>query len=394
MSTQIPISIDDILQSTAIGSLDKAIGNNLYGINHEQLPSAVPGNRERQGFLFFVRPQLNLQLDNIRNIRKFMPLAADRSADGKKDGNTTIHRFIRTTLDPRLMVGYNFGHNPEGSPKHIIDPISCPLTNNKMAFIPVLTNNLTNSSGWPDPIVPMFTSKQGRYNEAVSFVDGKVDNYEQYTIDCTFRNTIMDPILYMFYIWNHYASYVFEGKCVPYPDFIVDNRIDYNTRLFRVRLDRNHYRVTKIFSTGPAIPVGSSVGQFADLNIDETFSSANKDITIRFQCGGFELFDDILIYEFNKIVEMFNSDMKDDRRGFNMILIPRSISRLFQHRAYPRINPSNHVMEWWVERSLFDIRTQAFLQTLAQSDIDQIEEATKNDTTNTIIQGDIEDTEG
>lgn len=368
MQTQIPISIDDILQSTAVGSIDKAITNNLYGINHEQLPSAVPSSKERQGYLFLVRPQLNLQLDNIRNSRKFMPLATDQSSVSDRDGNqlirdgsTTIHRFVRTTLDPRLMAGYKIG-------QRTFNPLKCPLVNNEMAFIPILTNNVITSSGWPDLTIPLFTSKQGLFNESVSFADGLVEHYEQGTIDCTFRNTISDPILYMFYIWTLYMSYVFKGKFVPYLDFITNNRIDYNTRLFRIRMDRNRYKVTKIMSTGPALPMAASVGEFGDLNIDQIFSEANKDITIRFQYTGFEIFDDILILEFNKIVEMFKSDMKDGNRQNKMIIVPRSISYMFQHRAYPRINPENHVMEWWVDRSLFESRTLAFLKSLAYTD--------------------------
>jgi len=154
--------------------------------------------------------------------------------------------------------------------------------------------------------------------------------------------------------------------------------IDYNTRLYRVRLDRNRYKVSKIMSTGPAIPIASSVGQFGDLNMDETFSSANKDISMRFQCQGFEIFDDILIYEFNQTVQMFKSEMKNENRDSTMILVPRSISYIFQHRAYPRINPDNHVMEWWVDRNLFNIRTQAFLQSLGQADDDAIQSAINN----------------
>lgn len=355
MTTQYRISIDDIFQSTPIGSIDKAIGNNLYGFNHDQTPSAVPGNKEHQGYVFFVRPQLNLQLDNIRNTRKLMPLASDSS-------NLSIHRFIRTTLDPRLMYGYNF--------KNISVPaIECPLTNNEMAFIPVLTNNLLRSSGWPDPIVPMFTSRAGRYNESVSMIDGLVENYETYTLDMMFRNTMMDPILYMFYIWSLYGSYVFQGKMLPYPDFITENRIDYNTRIFRIRLDKTKSKVTKIMSTGPAIPMASSVGQYGDFNIEEPINDQNKDITIRFQCTGFEIFDDILIYEFNKIVQMFKVGMRDEFRDQIMVLIPRQISYMFQHRAYPRINPNTHAMEWWVDKTLFDIRTLSFIQTLQASSI-------------------------
>lgn len=352
---QSKISIDDILQSTAIGSIDKAVGNNLYGFNHNQTSSAIPANREQQGFVFFVRPQLNLQHDNIANSRKFMPLASDVS-------DTTIHRFVRTTLDPRLMTGYKFGNN-------VIPPIESPLTNNAMAFIPVLTNNALTVSGWPDPVVPIWESKAGRYNESYAQVDGMVENFSQFTIDVTFRNTIADPILYMFYIWTLYTQYVFSGKFVPYPDFITDNRMDYNTRIYRVRLDRNRQKVTKIISTGPAIPVASSVGQFGDMNFEEVLSLSTKDIAIRFQCGGIEIFDDILVFEFNETVRIFQPMMGDDARDGSMVLIPRSLSHVFQHRAYPRINPSNHNMEWWVEQDLFDIRTRAFLETLNSSEL-------------------------
>ena len=64
-------SLDDYFQSTPIGSVDKAIGNNLFGINHRQIPGLVPSNKDIYGFTFFTRPQLNLQTDNIRNERRF-----------------------------------------------------------------------------------------------------------------------------------------------------------------------------------------------------------------------------------------------------------------------------------------------------------------------------------
>ena len=47
-----------------------------------------------------------------------------------------------------------------------------------------------------------------------------------------------------------------------------------------------------------------------------------------------------------------------------MVLVPRTLSHIFQHRAYPRINPNNHVMEWWVESALFDTRSRVFLDSL------------------------------
>jgi hypothetical protein len=45
------------------------------------------------------------------------------------------------------------------------------------------------------------------------------------------RNTRGDPIVYLFYVWAFYQSLVFQGLMVPYPDYIVHNRLDYNTRI-------------------------------------------------------------------------------------------------------------------------------------------------------------------
>lgn len=91
--TIVPYSLDDYFQTTSIGSLDKAIGNNLYGINHRQTPGLVPSNKDTYGLTFFVRPQLNMQSDNIRNMRIFSPLLSSNPL--------TMQRFVRTTLDPR-----------------------------------------------------------------------------------------------------------------------------------------------------------------------------------------------------------------------------------------------------------------------------------------------------
>ncbi len=163
-------------------------------------------------------------------------------------------------------------------------------------------------------------------------------------------------------------SYVFSGKAVPYPDFLIHNRLDYTSRIFRIRLDRNRQRVTKVISTGPVFPISSSVGQFGDMDASEVFQSSSKEITVRLRAQGFEIFDEILIHEFNTIVQMFKVAMRKENRENLMVLIPRSLNYIFQHRAYPRINPDTHVMEWWVDRDLFNQRSLAFLKSLGEEE--------------------------
>lgn len=344
--TIVPYSLDDYFQTTSIGSLDKAIGNNLYGINHRQTPGLVPSNKDTYGLTFFVRPQLNMQSDNIRNMRIFSPLLSSNPL--------TMQRFVRTTLDPRQMVGYkldNFFNVPA---------IDCPVMDNNMAFIPILTNGLNSISGWPDITVPQFTTEPGLYNESWSIVDGVAVYRETFDIDASFRNIKGDPILYMFYIWLHYQAAVFEGKLVPYLDMITENEIDYNTRIFRLVLDKEKKYVTKIAATGPCYPISVPTGSFFDYNNEKPYNDQNKDITIRFRCMGVDFFDDILIKEFNDTVVIFNPAMSDNLRATEMRKVPKELSALFNHRCYPRINPNNNELEWWTPAYIYDARGTAF----------------------------------
>lgn len=344
--TVVPFSLDEYFQTQPVGSLDKAIGNNLYGINHMQVPGMVPMNKDQYGLTFFTRPQLNMQPDNIRNQRIFYPLLTKEAR--------SIQRFVRTTLDPRLQIGYRFLNKS-------IPAISSPLVDPTQAFIPVLTNNLTSISGWPDIVAPVFTSDPGLYNEAIAMVDGKTTNYEVFDIEANFRNTRGDPIVYLFYIWLHYASNVFEGLLVPYMDMIVENEIDYNTRIYRLVLDQQRNIVTKIAATGAAFPVQVPTASFFDFNNEKPFNDQNKDIPVRFKCMGAIYNDDILVHEFNETTCIFNPLMRDAYREKELIRIGRADKGVYNNRGYPRINPTTYELEWWVSRDVYNNRSLAFL---------------------------------
>lgn len=332
------ISLDDYFSMLPIGSIKRSIGNNLKGINHRQTASVVPSNKDHQGFTFFVRPQLNFQSDNLRNQRKFYPLL------NKLD--TSIQRYVRCMLDPRVMEGYGAG--PILTP-----PLPCPYVDNHMAFIPPMTNYIKKISGWEDISAPTFTSKAGLAGEEFVMVDGLCDMFKGFDMDVVFRNTRGDPILSMFYFWTRYASNVLLDVMSPYPDAIVDNWIDYNTRAFRLVLDIDKVTVTKIASTGPLIPVGVNIAQFFDFDSETPYSEATDEITIRFRGIGQFYFDEILIKEFNDIVCIFNQSMVNGRREQALMKIPMDMLSMFNYRGYPRINPNNYELEWWVPTDMF-----------------------------------------
>ena len=71
------------------------------------------------------------------------------------------------------------------------------------------------------------------------------------------------------------------------------------------------------------------------------------------------------MYEFNKVVAIFNPDMADD--GSNnppylsrMIPLYPSELHLFNNRGYPRINPDTMELQWYVYPDEYDTILSAF----------------------------------
>lgn len=357
-------SLDSILENLPIGSVERAIGNNLYGINYRQTGNAVPRSKDGYGFAFFTRPQLNLSALNITNYRGFYNLLTKN--------NASYQMYTRLMLDPRL--GYN--------QKRV-----CPFVDEQNPFISALTNNLVSMSGWPDMTVPIYTSESGLYGQEHSFVDGAINNYEAFDIDATFRNTRGNPLLYFFYIWIKYQSLVFEGILNPYFDMISENEIDYNTRIYRVITDPTKRYVTQIGCSGASFPVNVPTGNLFDLNTDTPFNTRNAELNIRFRCMGFMAFEDIIKYWFNQTVAMFNPSMRKvfdydlandgesalredpsfvyEISGSDYVKVPYVLSLAAEldgvdsnyltvnHRAVPYINLHTNELEWWVSRARF-----------------------------------------
>ncbi len=347
MADILDMSLDDLYTSLNIGSIERASANNLYGINHRLIPGVVPSNKDRYGLTFFTRPQLNMSQDNIRNIRYFYSLMTENM--------TSIQAYVRSMLDPRIDSGVTFGNTTT-------PPRVCPLIDNSNAFVPILTNNLLSISGWPDLITPAYTSEPGMYKEVYSQVDGMTKNYESFDIDASFRNVRGDPIIMLFYIWCHYQSLVFEGKLTPYFDYLVENTIDYNTRIYRLVTDSSNMYVSKIAATGAAFPISVNISSFFDFNNEKPYNDQNKEITVRFRCMGAEYLDDVLIYEFNEAVCIFNSSMSEKSRESSMTKVPATLLTLFNNRGYPRINYNTYELEWWVSKDLYNSYTKKFLK--------------------------------
>lgn len=324
-NNEIKRQLDFISRTTGLGSLSSAYANMLYGINHRGAGNPVAGNTDLHGLTFFTRPDLNLTYDNAAMSRMLMPLLTD--------GKDTLQRYVRAILDPE-------SNRQRGIDSPLVDP--------KSPFIPLLTNNLMSISGFPDFTVDTYTSPEGIYKEAWSMVDSVPRIYSTYDITANFRNIMGDPITLLFLAWCHYATMVYEGSMVPYIDNIIENRIDYQSRIYRVVLDRTKTYVQKIAATGACFPMASPLGAAFNYSFDEPINRENDQISIPFRCMGIDYQDPVLIEEFNGVVVQFNKAMADGARSSTYRKMTVAEREVYNYNGYPRIDPTTYELEWWI----------------------------------------------
>ena len=332
MTAPINTTLSDVFRSTPGGDPRSAIGDAFYGINQRQIPGAMPVNHDQHGLTFFTRPQLNLQTSNVLVSRTMVPLLTEESA--------SVQRMVRKALDPRI-------------------DLACPIFDSRSAFIPVLSNLLLRLNGWPDPAVETYTSKPGMAGEELSMVDGHIDNKSAYTLTATFRNVLGNPIGLIHDAWLEYASRVFIGQMLPYPDFIAMNEIDYNTRIYRLVLDRTRRFVQSIACCGAAFPISTTTGQTFNYERDQPRNSSNDEMQISFRANGWYYNDYMAVMNFNNVVGVFNPDMREYRYKDAMVQIPHDLMDSFRSRGYPRIDPNTLELQWWVSQGEYSSRMAA-----------------------------------
>jgi len=340
--------LNQIVQNIGQMPRDRAIYDSIYGININGRGAPIALNTENHGFTFFTRPDLNLSYDNLQVDRVMSTLLLSDQASSLINGQNSIQRIIRSYLDPRAH------RSPEAKvPCAAVDPLN--------PFMPLLSNNLVTLTGWPDFTLGTHTSQPGLYREAYSYVDDVPYSYDSYDLQATFRNVTGDPITWALLLWGWYQGLVYEGRLMPYPENVLYNVIDYNTRVYRLVTDVSRTYVTRIFACGASFPITAPIGRHADFTGDGSespFQTVNDQITFTFRAMGFTYYDHILIYEFNTCVSDANPSMRDGVRdeGANspMVKLQPWERNYFNYKSYPRINPASMELEWWVPRAFYE----------------------------------------
>jgi hypothetical protein len=206
-----------------------------------------------------------------------------------------------------------------------------------------------------------YTSQEGIAKESWSMIEDIPRYYGTFDLSATFRNIEGDPINSLFHAWTHYAAAVSQGELVPYPDMIVENEIDYMTRIYRLVLDPTRKFVQKIAACGAAFPTSVPLGAAFNYNSDSPLSSDNAQITIPFRAMGAEYNDSITIVEFNSVVTIFNPGMADSSRTRLFVKLNDIERGLFNYEGYPWISEI-YELEWWIPRARYDLIISQQLQ--------------------------------
>lgn len=321
------------LSNDGVMDLRRKFTNALYGFNEQKINIIPEDLKLNSGYTFFTRPMLDLRDKNIRNNRAM--------SDLMDTGEKSINRYIRCTLDPRLMYKPSLG-------------IKSLLMDNKQCFIPLLTNTLKNISGGQDRAVPIFASKEGVRKEQYIMVDGTHEMNSAYEINVTFKAFAGNIVAKLFRYWCMSSTYYFEGMMDTYNDLKLAGELGYTTRIYRLVMDSTLTRVESIMYTGYSIPMSFPDGQLWDYNSEIPFSESTKEVQIVFKSSGFEVDDPMAIAQFNEHTAITNPDYARMVDGLDsgLVRVPKSLLGLYRFRTYPYINPDTRELEWYIPKSI------------------------------------------
>lgn len=351
--------IDLVSRLSGLGNLTEATSNIMMGFNHRNTGTPVPYNTDHYGLTFFTRPRMNLSYDNIVMDRRLTPLSAIESKD-----SPSYQRAIRVLLDP--LHSRQSSRSADG--KRESGLITSMLVDDLNPFIPLLSNQLISLNGWPDPVMGMYNSREGAGKESWFMADDIARHNGTFDLQASFRNIAGDPITLLLQTWLVYMENVYTGRMYPHPSSVVENEIDYLTRIYRIVLDPTRRFVQKIAACGAAAPSSSGLGAAFNMTTDVPFNQeVMSQISIPFHCTVAMYQDPILIREFNDLVVTFNPAMGDVDRASKMRQVAQEYLELFNYYGYPRIDPRTMEMQWWVKREWYEQQIATYNDMARQS---------------------------
>ncbi|QDH47075.1 hypothetical protein PQC07_gp191 [Aeromonas phage D3] len=256
-------------------------------------PAMMPLADDTIGLSFVTRPQLNLIDDVIARSERLKVL--------KDVSGNSIGAYIRGTLDERWAAA-----NP------------CPALDNANPFIVALTTYLKTSNGFGDLSMQIQTTDPGMREQVYQRVASKLEENGLYSMNQTYFNPKPSVIPALFQYWMTYISEVTSGDrgCYPRAKYLFGNRIDYDTRIYHLIMNKDGEFLEQIFATVQSIPVTFPSGSQA--NIDNTQNSlrgeGQDDFSVQFSSTAMRFNEPGLIQAFNEHSYMYNPNIRPKTR--------------------------------------------------------------------------------
>ena len=337
--------IDIASRGLGLGGQNASTFSVFNGLNVLGGIPALPHNTDNQGFVFFTKPCMNLSYNNVIGTRKLAFLADNRPY--------SMGNVIRCMLNPHPNVT-GVKNDSSSDRSKIID--------DKLAYLPI-SNLLLRLTAPPDTVPDIYTSNEGYSKQQVSWVDGKPLNYSAYDLTAEFGNMEGDPISTLFAVWIEYAQRMSDGSMFPFPINLIENRIDYQTRIYHFTLDKNKTYIQKWWASGASFPTSNPDGAPFGYTNGQHLNLENNEIQITFRCLGSQTNDPILLREFNATTVLFNPDMTPTNGVPNSSIMKKvngvttsglSQKALMNYKLYPWINTNTSELEWYCPIAIYN----------------------------------------
>lgn len=327
------------------GSPQESTSNLLTGFNHRMAPLYAPKNVDGTGYVFWTRPDMNFNEDNVNQSRRMLEMLRGKRNSQMAALIGMLDPFCEMLSVSKDLIGFgNTFHHEVGF-------------DNRCAFIPVLSNLLVSLSGFPDSTLDVYTSEEGMVREQWSMVDSTYQPNSAFNLNATFRNVDGDVITSLIGLMLEYAAGVRTGLFLPRPINMFTNTIDYQMRCYRFILDPTRRYVRKYGIANALFPTNDSMGMIMNISGSQPLITDNDQLSIQFQANVASYNDPIIIQEFNDLVRIFNPDMQPyDPNGFeylpraynSMVMLTPEIAGMMNFNGYPQIDPNTYEFQWWV----------------------------------------------
>lgn len=261
-----------------------------YGTNY------ISPNTEYSGYTFITRPRLCLQTPNLISNRYLMMY--------NTDDPDSIQFMIRSMLDSNLAT---YLANTTGSLLMRDKQILSPWIDPENPFITILTNNLTDASGFPSQEIQTATNEGGFFSEDQTIAKGSDNNKKSFDVSLSFTDPEGGPIMALFQLWMTYIALLTTGEVVAYADDIDQQRLCYTSSIYRFTVDNTRRIIKKMSKCTGCFPRQRNGGACFDVSMGSRFVEAARKFNISFVCNAYDENDPIIAMEFNTLMKRYAS---------------------------------------------------------------------------------------